>query len=67
VGSPEEINDLAGLMQRYPDRFLFGSDSPAPMDQATYLKVFRQYEQLWESPRSGNVPQSAIAELRAPL
>ena len=49
VGSPEETSGLAGVMQRYPDRFLFGSDSPAPMDQATYLKVFRQYEPLWKA------------------
>ena len=49
VGSPEATNGLAGLMRRYPDRFLFGSDSPAPRDQAAYLKVFRQYEPLWKA------------------
>ena len=49
VGSPETTRGLAGLMQRYPDHFLFGSDSPAPMDQVTYLKVFRQYGPLWKA------------------
>jgi hypothetical protein len=49
VSSPEATTGLAALMKRYPDRFLFGSDSPAPKDQATYLKVFRQYEPLWKA------------------
>jgi hypothetical protein len=49
VGSPEATNTLADVMKRFPDRFLYGSDSPAPRDQATYLKVFRQYEPLWKA------------------
>ena len=36
-------------MQRYPDRFLFGTDAAAPTDQCKYLKVFYQYEPLWKS------------------
>jgi hypothetical protein len=35
-------------MQRFPDRFLFGTDAPAPPDQAKYLKVFVLYEPLWK-------------------
>ena len=49
VASPEATKGLADLMQRYPDRFLFGSDSAAPSDQSKYLKVFSQYEPLWKS------------------
>jgi Amidohydrolase len=49
VASPEATKGLADLMQRYPDRFLFGSDSAAPSDQSKYLKVFNQYEPLWKS------------------
>jgi hypothetical protein len=40
---------MAALMQRCPDRFLFGSDAAAPANQTQYLKVFTQYEPLWTS------------------
>ena len=49
VASPEATKGLADLMQRYPDRFLFGTDAAAPTDQSKYLKVFYQYEPLWKS------------------
>jgi predicted TIM-barrel fold metal-dependent hydrolase len=49
VGSEEATKGLANLMQRYPDRFLFGTDANAPTDQSTYLKVFYRYEPLWRS------------------
>src|SRR6266481_5469757 len=48
VASPEATKKLADLMQRYPGRFLFGTDSAAPTDQSKYLKVFYQYEPLWK-------------------
>jgi hypothetical protein len=47
VASPEATKTMADLMQRYPDRFLFGTDGAAPSDQSKYLKVFNQYEPLW--------------------
>jgi predicted TIM-barrel fold metal-dependent hydrolase len=49
VASPEATKGLANLIQRYPDRFLFGSDAAAPVDRSKYLKVFCQYEPLWKS------------------
>jgi hypothetical protein len=49
VASPETTKTMADLMQRYPDRFLFGTDGAAPPDQSKYLKVFYQYEPLWKS------------------
>ena len=49
VASPEATKMTADLIQRYPDRFLFGTDSAAPIDQSQYLKVFNQYEPLWRS------------------
>jgi hypothetical protein len=48
VASPEATKTMADLMQRYPDRFLFGTDGAAPTDQSKYLKVFNQYEPLWK-------------------
>jgi hypothetical protein len=49
VASPEATKITADLMQRYPDRFLFGTDGAAPADQSKYLKVFYQYQPLWKS------------------
>jgi predicted TIM-barrel fold metal-dependent hydrolase len=49
VASPAGTKGLADLMQRYPERFLFGTDAAAPANQSKYLKVFHQYEPLWES------------------
>jgi hypothetical protein len=49
VASPEATKMTADLIQRYPDRFLFGTDSAAPTDQSQYLKVFYQYVPLWKS------------------
>lgn len=49
VATPEATKTMAELMQRYPDRFLFGTDSAAPTDQSKYTKVFHQYEPLWKS------------------
>ena len=48
VGSPAATEITAGLMKRYPDRFLFGTDEVAPPDQAKYTRVFAQYEPLWQ-------------------
>jgi predicted TIM-barrel fold metal-dependent hydrolase len=47
VGSPETIAATAALINRYPDRFLFGTDEVAPKDQTSYLKVYRMYEPLF--------------------
>ncbi|MBZ5506144.1 MAG: amidohydrolase [Acidobacteriia bacterium] len=48
VASPETTKTMADLMQRYPDRFLFGTDAASPPDQSKYMKVFYQYEPLWK-------------------
>jgi hypothetical protein len=49
VSSPEATKGIAALIQRYPDRFLFGTDAVAPADQSKYLAVFNQYQPLWDS------------------
>lgn len=36
------------LLERHPDRFLFGTDSVAPGDRDRYLKTWRDYEPLRE-------------------
>jgi len=48
VGSPEATRITADLIQRYPDRFLFGTDEVAPADQSKYTRVYEQYQPLWK-------------------
>jgi hypothetical protein len=47
VASQETIAATADLINRHPDRFLFGSDEVAPTNQNDYLKVYRMYEPLF--------------------
>lgn len=48
VATPESTRITADLINRYPDRFLFGTDEVAPKDWATYSRVFDQYQPLWK-------------------
>ena len=48
VATPESTRIAADLINKYPDRFLFGTDAVAPKDQQEYLKVFDQYKPLWD-------------------
>jgi predicted TIM-barrel fold metal-dependent hydrolase len=47
VESPASTKVSADLINRYPDRFLFGTDEVAPPNQQQYLRVFYQYGPLW--------------------
>jgi hypothetical protein len=47
VATPETIAATADMINRYPTRFLFGTDEVAPKDQTSYLKIFRMYEPLF--------------------
>jgi hypothetical protein len=38
----------ADLINRYPDRFLFGTDEVAPTNQEQYLKIYSLYDPLWK-------------------
>jgi hypothetical protein len=48
TSSPEAVRISADLINRYPDRFLFGTDEVAPSSQDKYLRVYYQYEPLWK-------------------
>ena len=48
VATPESTKNAAALVNRHPDRFLFGTDEVAPANQETYLRVYNQYEPLWK-------------------
>jgi hypothetical protein len=47
LSTPESVQRLADLINRYPERFLFGTDEVAPADQASYLKVYDAYAPLF--------------------
>jgi predicted TIM-barrel fold metal-dependent hydrolase len=48
MATPESIRISADLINRYPDRFLFGTDEVAPGNEKEYLKVYEDYHPLWE-------------------
>jgi hypothetical protein len=47
VASPESVAAAADLIERHPDRFLFGTDEVAPSTQDGYLKVYTMYAPLF--------------------
>ena len=47
VATPESIRRGADLINRFPDRFLFGTDEVGPTDQAKYLKTYDLYAPLF--------------------
>ena len=47
MATPETIQAAADVINRYPDRFLFGTDEVAPTEQAKYLKVYDLYAPLF--------------------
>ncbi len=49
VRTPETIAAAAAIMNKYPDRFLFGTDVVAPPDQKFYMAVYNMYAPLWKA------------------
>jgi predicted TIM-barrel fold metal-dependent hydrolase len=47
VASPESTAATAALINKYPERFLFGTDEVAPTDRTRYMKVYDMYAPLW--------------------
>jgi len=60
VRSDETKQATAKLLDRYPDRFLFGTDNVAPPDQAAQLRVFH----LWDDIFSQVTPATSLAVRR---
>ena len=48
VADDASLHAWVKLLNQYPDRFLFGSDTVAPKSRADYLKAFDAYQKLWE-------------------
>ena len=47
VSSPETIARAAAMLNRHPDRFLFGTDTVAPASAAAYFSVFEMWDPVW--------------------
>jgi predicted TIM-barrel fold metal-dependent hydrolase len=45
--TPDTAQAVATLLERHPDRFLFGTDEVGPKTQKDYLRVLRMYDPLW--------------------
>ena len=48
ISSPEAIERTAAMLNRYPDRFLFGTDTVAPKDAAPYFAVFDMWKPVFD-------------------
>jgi predicted TIM-barrel fold metal-dependent hydrolase len=57
VSSPEIEKATADMFNRFPDRFLFGTDNVAPKDQQTQLQVFH----LWDRIFAALTPEASFA------
>ncbi len=49
VSTPKSVENSARVMNKFPDRFLFGTDVVAPPDQDFYLAVYKMYAPLWKA------------------
>jgi Amidohydrolase len=47
VATPESISRVAAMLNNYPDRFLFGTDTVAPAGPAAYYAVFDLWAPVW--------------------
>jgi hypothetical protein len=48
VSTPEATKRVADLINRYPDRILFGTDVVAPKNVEAMTTVFHMYDPLWK-------------------
>jgi hypothetical protein len=47
VATPESIQRVSSMLNRYPDRFLFGTDTVAPAGPGPYFAVFDMWAPVW--------------------
>jgi predicted TIM-barrel fold metal-dependent hydrolase len=47
LSSPETIRRTADLLNQYPDRFLFGTDTVAPSSPEKYYAVYEAWTPVW--------------------
>ena len=47
IATPDSISRVAAMLNRHPDRFLFGTDTVAPSGPAPYFTVFDMWAPVW--------------------
>jgi predicted TIM-barrel fold metal-dependent hydrolase len=47
VATPESVQRVASMLNKYPDRFLFGTDTVAPGGPGPYFAVFDMWAPVW--------------------
>jgi len=47
IASPESVARVASVLNKYPDRFLFGTDTVAPAGPGPYFAVFDMWAPVW--------------------
>jgi predicted TIM-barrel fold metal-dependent hydrolase len=47
IASPEAIQRVALVLNRYPDRILFGTDTVSPASGAAYFPAFEMWMPVW--------------------
>jgi len=47
MATPQTVERAARLINRFPDRFLFGTDEVAPKDAGSYLRIYEVYKPLF--------------------
>jgi len=48
ISSPEAIHRTAAMLNKYPDRFLFGTDTVAPSDAKSYFAVYDMWKPVFD-------------------
>ncbi|HET8964223.1 MAG TPA: amidohydrolase, partial [Chitinophagales bacterium] len=48
LSSPQATKNSAEVLEKFPDRFLFGTDVVAPPTQEFYLGVYNMYHPLFD-------------------
>jgi len=64
TASPESLKISADLFNRFPDRFLFGTDALAPKDTKAYFDTYNDYGPAVASAHEGNKPQNPQRKLQ---
>jgi predicted TIM-barrel fold metal-dependent hydrolase len=62
VATPESIARVVGMLNKYPDRFLFGTDTVAPSGPGPYYAVFDIWAPIWRQLQGA--PGQLPADLR---
>jgi predicted TIM-barrel fold metal-dependent hydrolase len=47
IASPESVRLVATLLERFPERFLFGSDVVGPATAGAWFTTYNLYAPLW--------------------